>query len=60
MTTKELNKLESLANKAVKAAKVAKKSQFEIETLVSLYQVKAGMVTEHKNAKDLFSKLGIL
>ena len=59
MTTKELRKIESLSEKAFKAAKVATKISFEVDTLLSLYEAKMDKVTRYKNAKDMFKKLGI-
>ena len=59
MTTKDIRKIEFLSLKAFKAAKLATKSFFEIETLLSLQDVKRGKVTSYKNSKDLFKKLEI-
>ncbi len=59
MTTQELKKIETLVNSATKAAKTAKTALFEIETMLSKHQIATGKSSKHKNAKELFSKLGI-
>lgn len=48
-----------LVRQSEKAAKVAVKNRFLIETYLSAREALAGKTRTHKSAKELFQKLGI-
>jgi hypothetical protein len=59
MTTKELETIKVIFAEVQKATKQVEKSKFQMETLLSLYEIKSGKGKKYNNSKDLFTKLGI-
>lgn len=59
MTTADLTHIRKLAREVGKAASLATRNRFLVETFLSLHDAKNGNVRAYASAKDLFRKLGV-
>lgn len=59
MTAKQLSRIHKLKTQSEKAARVIKRNQFLIDTLISLDEARRGKVNRYKSARELFKKLSI-
>lgn len=59
MTARDLARVRKLVAEATKAAKVAERNRFLIETLLSVEEYKTGKSRPTSSSREFFKRLGI-